>query len=75
MHDGALDADMYGVNTIGKVFMSYKYPESHPIQTMRAKKNEDVPILTHPRFRKCLQDYRSPHSRHTSTSHLTQIGH
>ena len=38
MHDGALNADMYGVETIGKVFMSYKYPENHPIQTVRAKK-------------------------------------
>ena len=38
MHDAALDADQYGVETIGKVFMSYKYPENHPIQTVRAKK-------------------------------------
>ena len=38
MHDAALDADQYGVETIGKVFMSYKYPENHPIQTERAKK-------------------------------------
>ena len=29
---------MYGVETIGKFFMSYKYPENHPIQTSRAKK-------------------------------------
>lgn len=38
MHNGALNADMYGVNTTGKVFMGYKYPAIHPIQTARAKK-------------------------------------
>lgn len=38
MHNGAMDAGIYGVETIGKVFLSYKYPEEHPIQTMRAKK-------------------------------------
>ncbi len=38
MHNQAKNADLPGVETTGKVFMSYKYPENHPIQTMRAKK-------------------------------------
>lgn len=38
MHSGALNAGMCGVDTVGKVFMSYGYPENHPVQTIRAKK-------------------------------------
>ena len=38
MHNAALDADMYGVETVGKVFLNYAYPEKHPVQNMRAKK-------------------------------------
>ena len=38
MHNAALDADMYGVETVGKVFLNYAYPEKHPVQAMRAKK-------------------------------------
>lgn len=38
MYNGTIDADMYNVETTGKVYMSYKYPVTHPIQTMRAKK-------------------------------------
>ena len=38
MHDAALNADMYDVETEGRVFLNYKYPELHPVQTMRSKK-------------------------------------
>lgn len=38
MHEGVIAANMHGIETVGKVYMNYKYPENHPVQTMRAKK-------------------------------------
>lgn len=38
MRDGVIAANVHGIETVGKVYMSYKYPENHPVQTMRAKK-------------------------------------
>lgn len=38
MHKSALAADITNLEVIGRVFLSYKYPEKHPVQTIRAKK-------------------------------------
>lgn len=38
MRDGVIAANVQGIETVGKVYMNYKYPENHPVQTMRAKK-------------------------------------
>lgn len=38
MHKSALAADVTNLEVTGRVFLSYKYPEKHPVQTIRAKK-------------------------------------
>lgn len=38
MHRHALAADVTNLEVTGRVFLSYKYPEKHPVQTIRAKK-------------------------------------
>lgn len=38
MHKSALAAGITNLEVTGRVFLSYKFPEKHPVQTIRAKK-------------------------------------